>query len=261
MFDSFKTYLLDILSIILPGALLLAVLTLFESVKNIFKYLFTSGNSEALNVAIFLGLAYMLGHFIFLIGSLLDNLIYEKVKKVYWTNQQITAYAIQLKEENTGILDIDVLNAFKWSCAWLLANQPAMYSVVERYIAESKFFRSNVIVLLIAIVVFVLHGSIQLALITFLFLILSTIRYLTQRHKSIETAYQFVITATGKIFEGQPREEIMNELRKKLIDPCNELPANLKTEENKKIKPSLKCKIKKLLVVLNLCLNPFYKKS
>jgi hypothetical protein len=260
MFDSFKTYLLDILSIILPGALLLAVLTLVESVKHIFAYIFPSKNSEALNVAIFLGLAYMLGHFIFLIGSLLDDLIYEKVTKVYWTNQQITAYAIQLKEEKTGIVDKDTLNAFKWSCAWLLANQQSMYSVVERYIAESKFFRSNIIVLLIAIIVFVFHGEIQLTLFAFLFLILSTIRYLTQRHKSIETAYQFVITAMEKQFDGPPREEIIIRLRKKLLDPCNCLQEDLDDEKIRKIQMSLKCKIKKLWVVLNLCFNPFYKK-
>ena len=260
MFDSFKTYLLDILSIILPGALLLAILSLFDSVKNIITYFFPSGNSESLRVAIFLGIAYMLGHFIFLIGSLLDDLIYEKVKKVYWTNQKLTAYAIQLKEEKTGILDIKILNAFKWSCAWLLANQPAMYSVVERHIAESKFFRSNIIVLFIGICVFILHEDFQMALISFIFLLLSLIRYLTQRHKSIETAYQFVITTSGKIFESPPREEILRRLKNSLIDTCGVLQDNLTDEEIRKRENSLKCKIRKLWVVLNLVINPFYKK-
>lgn len=260
MAEGLKVYLLDILSILLPGALLLAILSKFYMLREAFLYLFPSLD-DSMNLAIYLGIAYMLGHFVFLLGSLLDGWIYENVQKVFWPDHTLPAYVIQLKNEKTGFDNRNALNAFKWSCAWLMANKPEMYRTVERHIAESKFFRSNVIVLFIAVVVFVfIKSNTLLGTISLLLMMLSLVRYLTQRHKSIDTAYQFVITASGEKFDSYPDQSILHELDKHMIRPCQRDKHGPGTGTGEGGGKGLICYLRKLWVVFKLCLNPFYSK-
>lgn len=197
MAENLKTYLLDILSVLLPGGLLVALLARFESFLYSYASLFPTDGNNWVAVLVFAGVAYMFGHFIFLFGSWLDDLLFEPCQKVFWKDPLLKSIVIQYKEEKTGITDRRALNAFKWSCAWLLKNEPAMHTVVERHIAESKFFRSLVVVLLAGVVIFLVTGGPGKALAAFILVFFSMVRYITQRVKAIETAYQFVITASG----------------------------------------------------------------
>jgi len=249
--DNLKTYTLDILSILLPGGLLLSVLSQYSTLECIFHKIFTSDVDWIKGVE-YGGLAYVLGHFLFFIASFLDQWIFENVKRVFWNDHRLVAYIIAFKEEKIGIGDRKTLNAFKWSCAWLLANKPEMYMGVERYIAESKFFRSLIVTLFALLVMYVVKGDIWLSVILALLLILSFVRYLTQRQKSIETAYQYVLTASNYVFAAEPDQTILDRLTTKNIDPCKRPEGT---------KPVRFCTIRKMLVVLNLCLNPFYERT
>ena len=261
MIENLKTYLLDILSVLLPGALLLAVFTRYNLFNNIFKSIFPETKIEWLTVLIYTGTAYILGHFVFFIGSFLDDWIFENVKRVFWNDNNLTAYTLLLKKEKTGIEDRSVLNAFEWSCAWLLAYQPGMYSVVERYIAESKFFRSLIVVLSITLVVFLVENDFLISSILLLLIIFSLIRYLSQRQKSIETAYQFVITVNNETLNNKPDENILSELNKRNINPCLKIESSSTEGNINRIKKLRFCSLRKLFVVLQLCLNPFYKRD
>ncbi len=192
--ENFKTYFLDILSVLLPGSLLAAVLEKIHFFKEAYEKIAPLNPPEWLQISILLGVSYTLGHFIFLLGSFLDDWLFENTKKVFWTDVELAAYIIDLKEKKTGIENRRVLNAFKWGCGYLLANKPDMYFIVEKYIAESKFFRSLVVVLLISSVIFSVEHQWNLTIISMILLVLSVIRYLTQRQKSIDTAYEFIIT-------------------------------------------------------------------
>ena len=263
--ENLKIYLLDILSILLPGALLIAVLAQISSIKLMFLGIFPKSDMNWVNAVIYIGVAYTLGHFIFFIGSYLDEWIFKRVKRVFWNKRDQLAYIVEYKTEKTGIEDGDVINAFKWSCAYLLASHPEMYAVVERHIAESKFFRSLIVVLFISLLVFAFGGHFLPASIFFFMILLSLVRYLTQRQKSIETAYQFVITTSKKVFQA-PNSKIMAGLEKEDLHPCNrqkkgkkKKKKNEKEEMERKEEKSIRCTIRKLFVVINLCLNPFYK--
>lgn len=253
MIDNLKVYILDILSILLPGALLMVVLSHFCSLNHAFLSVFPTRNEEWINVVVYMGAAYILGHFIFFVGSFLDDWIFENVKRVFWNDHGLTAYVLALKKEKTGIDDRNILNAFKWSCASLLANHPGMYGVVERHIAESKFFRSLIVVLAIALVAYLVKRDILLAAACILLIVFCLIRYLTQRQKSIDTAYEFIITSADKTFP-EPDGSILARLRANNIDPCARPNHELK-------KKSLRCTIRKVFVVLNLLFNPFYEKK
>jgi len=249
--DNLKTYTIDIFSILLPGGLLLSVLSQFSSLECIFYKIFTS-DEDWIKAVEYGGIAYALGHFIFFIGSFLDEWIFENVKRVFWNDHQLVAYVIALKEEKIGIRDRKTLNAFKWSCAWLLANKPEMYLGVERHIAESKFFRSLIVTLFALSVVYAISEEYWLCCILTVLMMLSFVRYLTQRQKSIETAYQFVITASGNVFPAEPDQTILERLTARNINPC-------KRPEG--VNPVKFCTVRKMLVVVNLCLNPFYKRT
>lgn len=199
MSENLKTHILDIITILLPGLLLM--MTLGQDDRFSIMYLPLLKNEHWIQDIIYLGVAYMLGHFIFFLGSFLDKMLFERVKKFIWKDHRLVNHIIRYKIEKTGIDDANVLNAFKWSCAWLLANQPEMYGVVERHIAESKFFRSLIIVLLITLAIFAPQGNYTLMSILVSLIVLSLMRYMSQRQKSIETAYHFVITASGKVFD------------------------------------------------------------
>lgn len=259
MAEALKTYVLDILSILFPGALLILILNQSAWILSVISDLnIPDVEVEWIRVLTFVGLAYIVGHFLFFIGSFLDDWIFENVKKVFWTDTLLVAYIIKYKSEMTGIEDRKVLNAFKWSCVWLLHKNPTMYAATERYIAESKFFRSLVVVLSVAVFMFAFKAKYSLALVSFLFLIFSFIRYLTQRKKSIETAYHFVITASEKKFAIKPID-LVAKLSQEKIDPCK----NRKQSKAKPItawKKSISdffCFVRKVVAVLNLCLNPF----
>jgi hypothetical protein len=67
---------------------------------------------------------------------------------------------------------------------------------MERHMAESKFFRSLVVVGLSAFLIFSLQGNLGFAILSLLVTVFSLIRYMTQRKKSVDMAYHSVITAS-----------------------------------------------------------------
>lgn len=203
MIENIKISILDILTILLPGAASVAILNSLnfqylssdKLLPNVVGKINSMEHSDWIFGAILIGVSYIAGHFIFSLASLLDSWIYDKVKKKLWKEEKLLKLVTDLRFEKTGINDSDIINAFQWSNAWLIQKQPAMYSVVERYTAESKFFRSMVIVFLIAFISSIFDKDIVATSILFFLLTMSLIRYLTRRRKSIESAYQFVISA------------------------------------------------------------------
>ena len=259
MTDKLKVGILDLLTLLLPGGFLLAVLLPKTSSTDSFIPLPALDTPrEWHTIALYIGLAYVLGHFVFFVASYLDGWIFENVQKVFWKDKRLTAYVVKLKADITGINDRKIINAFKWSCAWLLKNQPAMYAEVERYIAESKFFRSLVIVSLISFLILSCKGDISFAFLLLLLSFLSLIRYLTQRQKSIETAYLFMITASGKSFKNEPDAQKLFEVTRSLIKTKQGNDLKYELRRHKIIAANLKAYSRKIGKVLELSFSPFY---
>jgi hypothetical protein len=106
------------------------------------------------------------------------------------------------------------MNSFKWTKAVLMARAPAALADVNRYEADSKFFRSMTLVLPIVgaagawrVDWIALPAALSLAVISFLI-------YAQQRYKSTEWAYQYVLVLDrlgqlgtgGKLAEKQAAE-------------------------------------------------------
>ncbi|MBX3256998.1 MAG: hypothetical protein KF862_22870 [Chitinophagaceae bacterium] len=226
MKENFKAYFLDIMTILMPGAFLVATLLNIESIKVLFCHFFGPLKTDWVKAAVYLGTSYVAGHIIYMFASMLDDIVYEKVHPVFWKDKSLTAYIIKKKEEITGISSRKVINAFKWSCAWLLKNQPALYGSVERYFAESKFFRSLSVVFFLSFFL-LLKTSLDFWIIAItlpMLSLFSLIRYITQRQKSIETAYHAVIVSSKASFPSSPDSKVLADISRYNADVEKKAP-------------------------------------
>ena len=217
---------MDFFSILLPGALI-TYLLMGEVGPLVLgdRYAKLDG---AQAWAVFLFVSYLLGHLVFLLGSWLDE-FYDWARR-YTLNAQITLLArrgrllswparvlvwLVFKGERNLAIDRagkikqqalsdlqakDAINTFQWSKAWLNAESPASLAVVQRFEADSKFFRCFTVVLLLLLVTWPWQHRWPLAGIpvVLVLLLLALWRYMEQRYKATNQAYWSVITLTAK---------------------------------------------------------------
>ena len=218
--------LMDFFSILLPGALL-TYLLMGEVGPLVLgdRYAKLDG---AQAWAAFLFASYLFGHLVFLLGSWLDEL-YDWARR-YTLNMQIAILACRgrllswparvliwlvFKGERNLAVDRagkikqqalrdlqakDAINTFQWSKAWLNAESPASLAVVQRFEADSKFFRCFTVVLLLLLLAWPWQHRWPLAGIpvVLVLLLLALWRYMEQRYKATNQAYWSVITLTAK---------------------------------------------------------------
>jgi 8-oxo-dGTP pyrophosphatase MutT (NUDIX family) len=218
--------LMDFFSILLPGALLSYLL--MDEIGPVVlgdRYAKLAG-AEAW--AVFLFASYLSGHLIFLLGSWLDELYdWLRTRTLNWQIEHVArggrmlSWPIRVcvslvfkRERNLAVNRAgeikkhalaslqakDAINTFQWCKALLNAESPESLVVVQRFEADSKFFRSFTVVLLFLLVAWPWQNNwprvgfpIVLGL-----LLLALWRFMEQRHKSTNQAYWSVITLTAK---------------------------------------------------------------
>jgi 8-oxo-dGTP pyrophosphatase MutT (NUDIX family) len=217
--------LIDFFSILLPGALL----TYFLKDEIGPRFLGDSYTklADTEGLVVFLFSSYLLGHIIFLIGSLFLDDWYDAIrnatpegqarrkaegkKPVSTLNKWLAArffkkdvdkpvdLAVKIKEHYLDPLNASsAINAFQWSKARLTLEYPESIATVQSFEASSKFFRSFVVVLCILIVWWLAKGQNVIALISVPILALAFWRYVEQRLKATNQAYWYMITLEGQ---------------------------------------------------------------
>jgi 8-oxo-dGTP pyrophosphatase MutT (NUDIX family) len=218
--------LMDFFSILLPGALLTWLLMGEAGPVVLGDRYAKLGGAEAW--AAFLFASYLFGHLIFLLGSWLDE-FYDWVRR-YTLNTQITLLARRsrllpwparaliwlvfkrernlaveragrIKWQALGPLQAqDAVNTFQWCKALLNAESPASLAVVQRFEADSKFFRCFTVVLLLLLIAWPWQHQWPLAGVPIVhtLLLLALWRYMEQRYKATNQAYWSLITLTAK---------------------------------------------------------------
>ncbi|KPF80096.1 hypothetical protein IP88_00925 [alpha proteobacterium AAP81b] len=187
--------MIEVFSILLPGALLVAALLIVFGLPPAFATFLAAPGSAWIAFGL---AAYAAGHIVFYLAASLDDRFYDRYRKKKWPpirdRAYIAASALRfdaLPPPNPWAFD-DPMNTFAWAKAALMFRAPAAYADVLRYEADSKFFRSLVVVL--PIVGLLLFRGMVLAL-----PILSCLgyacffRYAERRYKSTEWAYRYVI--------------------------------------------------------------------
>jgi len=218
--------LMDFFSILLPGALITYLLMdeVGPAVLGCDRY---QELTDAKGVAAFLVASYLVGHLVFLLGSWLD-FPYDWLRRRS-LNKQIIRLAqrgtlspwfvralrwIVFKQEEDLAVKCagkikeqalkplqgkEAVNTFQWSKAFLAKEHPESLAIVQRFEADSKFFRCFSIVLIVLAITWPfgkerLLGT-GLLLILFFFALW---RYMEQRYKATNQAYWSVITLTAK---------------------------------------------------------------
>jgi hypothetical protein len=198
---SFYFGVVDFFSILLPGALLAYFLygPLGPKVFGPVMPAIQDGATGA-GWVIFLFAAYLLGHIVFLIGSYLDNL-YDPVRRLIWPKKTDHAYrqAEILKKKLLGPEMAGAVNTFQWARAVLTLSYPQGMVEVARLEADSKFFRSLMVVLSILFISVIWQGVRDLVpAVLGMLLVLSYLRYTERRYKSTEQAYRYMIVLASQ---------------------------------------------------------------
>jgi hypothetical protein len=153
--------LVDFFAILLPGGLATAILLELagsisnhqtESWPSILKHLPTEVHWPAWIA--FTVVSYLLGHFIFLIGSAsLDNLYDLTYKLVNKDKDEANSLMRRSKTLLKGALRIreeEVQSVYQWARVYTRLRSPATSLEIDRFEADSKFFRSLTVLLFLS---------------------------------------------------------------------------------------------------------------
>jgi ADP-ribose pyrophosphatase YjhB (NUDIX family) len=220
--QKFFVGLMEFFSILLPGALLTYLLK-----DDLGRRFLGQSNYDKLGGAegwvVFLFSSYLLGHFLFLIGSLLDDYVYDPIRKATERKQfeslssggtlspllarclagaffkknveDAVEKVVVIKEDYLKrIKAANAVNAFQWCKARLAIERPETLATVHRFEADSKFFRSFIALLVGFLVAALYHRQWELAGISAVLLALGFWRYMEQRFKSTQQAYWTILT-------------------------------------------------------------------
>lgn len=225
---------IEFFSVILPGAALTYILKNIPNdqvLNHIYKDL---QGSEGWIVFIFI--SYLLGHFLFLIGSWLDDYVYDPIRKrtdkeqimrlltgrklspkiirglarLFYKKNADSARdrVIPIKERYfKSIGASDSVNAFQWCKVKLSVEHPEGLVRVNRFEADSKFFRSFIPLLFGCSVTALFYYEWLIAVILMILLWLGFWRYMEQRFKSTQQAYWSVLTLEANKKDLQARRK------------------------------------------------------
>ena len=186
--------IVDLFAIFLPGGLLTFVLYQQYSAF-LLNVVPISGNQYWLAFVFF---SYLIGHVIFMIGSKIDGLYdYHRKKRNPYINTSAFQCASQIKHKFLSETESKAVNTYMWSTSILTTQYSDAIVEINRLVADSKFFRSLVVIIPIISLVFVDGGNYQHALMTILFIVPCYLRYYDRRLKSTTRTYQYIIMLNG----------------------------------------------------------------
>jgi 8-oxo-dGTP pyrophosphatase MutT (NUDIX family) len=221
-FDPQKFFigLTDFFTIMLPGALL-AYLGKDQFARWIDRSSFPLNDAES--VSVFLVGSYLLGHLLFLLSAELDELVYDRLRGLTPRGQRVALSKglmpastrarawgrrlfgdgadaaleriLSLKARALGPLEADkAVNAFQWCKAHLTSAQPAAMNTVQRFEADSKFFRSMVVALPVLALLYAIDLKMGRAVACLAATVPTLWRYIDQRFKATQQAYWSILT-------------------------------------------------------------------
>ncbi len=146
----------------------------------------------------FLFCSYLLGHIVFMMGARLDDVYdFHRKKLNPYTNESAYQCATRIKHKFLDPHENESVNTYHWSISFLTTHYPEAMMEINRLIADSKFFRSLVVILPMIAVIFLVNGY-NLQAVVFLSLIIPCyLRYYGRRLKSTTRAYQYIVMLHG----------------------------------------------------------------
>jgi 8-oxo-dGTP pyrophosphatase MutT (NUDIX family) len=232
--------LLDFFTILMPGAMLAYVVKDWGG-AHLLGLNFGVGLDRAETVIVFLFFSYLLGHFVFLISSMLDDWIYDRLRALTdwgqisrrlaqgkklsasWNRRfanwlfgrnadEAVIQAQRIKARALSPLEAgEAVNAFQWCKGrLLLMNDQQAFAAVQRFEADSKFFRSFFVVLAALTLVYAFRDQRPATAVCLVGTLLALWRYIDQRFKATQQAYWLIVAHeadSGKLAAAAPRPD------------------------------------------------------
>lgn len=191
--NNFYIGVIDLFAILLPGAIA-ALAIYFHYNVGIDAFLNLTGQQGFFSSFLLLFASYLFGHIISQASAYLDKLYDNLRKKKNETDTRLNLVK-SIRRENYGNSekDLSTVNTYDWSVYKLQQQAPNAAGEVERYTADSKFFRGLVLIASAIFIVFLGKGAWLLAVLSVLIALFSWVRYVRKRDKAKTTAYQYVI--------------------------------------------------------------------
>jgi hypothetical protein len=192
--SEFYVGVLDFFAILLPGAIATAILS--PRIGHlVLGPLVAVPASEAGKWAAFLTCSYFLGHLIFLVGSYIDrfyNTLRERLNP--YGNESAYQCATHIRDSMIEDAERKTLNTFQWARSVLITKCPAAAEDVHRLEADSKFFRSLLVVCALSSIVFFASGRMPESVAALVLVPPCFARYYERRLKSTTQAYIHIVT-------------------------------------------------------------------
>jgi len=201
--EDFFIGVIDFFAVLLPGALLSFMMADFAQ-RYVFGRALPLIQSESQGWVVFVFSSYLLGHFVFLAGSYIDPL-YNQLRERFVPKAKDLAY-LRAKEIKEHCLKDNphetVMNTFQWAKATLQLRSPGVLAEVRRHEADSKFFRSLIVVLLVLVCVMIARAAWLAAGMCLVLVIASFGRYAEQRWKAAQQLYEYLLATELLIDRG-----------------------------------------------------------
>ncbi len=133
-----------------------------------------------------------------MLGSRIDAIydLHRKMRNPY-TNELAFQCASKIKHLFLSEIERKTVNTYQWSTSILTTMYPEAMIEVNRLVADSKFFRSIVVIIPIISAIFFESGNYYLSSIVLIFIIPCYLRYYDRRLKSTTRAYQYIVMLNG----------------------------------------------------------------
>jgi hypothetical protein len=192
--SEFYVGVLDLFAVLLPGAIAAAILEpRFGDL--VLGGVIATPQGEAAKWAIFFAFSYFIGHLIFLAGSYVDALYNELRERLNpYGNESAYQCAMRIRDSLIDKSEQKALNTFQWTRSVLIAKCPAAAEDVHRLEADSKFFRSLLVVSALAAIVFFTDGKAIQGIVALIVVVPCFARYYERRLKSTTQAYVHLVT-------------------------------------------------------------------
>lgn len=211
--SNFYISIIDLFAILLPGVIASLVIYYFSS-DTIDSFLNGNADKTFFSGFVLLFSFYLFGHIISQVSAYLDEWVYDRFKEKVFKDHKCVKKMMGIRENRySNEMHPVYVNTYKWSIFKLQKEYPDAAAEVERYMADSKFFRSLFVIMLVLGLVFLFQPGIAIKVIVGCFILaaFSMVRYFKKRRKSTETAYQYIIFTEelNSKTENKPKETVL----------------------------------------------------
>lgn len=185
---------MEFFAILMPGAALVYLFLLSAPHQATAALAPLGTSSDVVRWAAFAVVAYVSGHVLHHIGSVLDDW-YDHgyvTHKRRFGDERLLREARDLHRTDLGG-NIEEVSTFNWATSWVRVHSNSAGAELERSGADSKFFRSLCIVAAIAVPVFLLKGAVFTAIASFALCLFSYRRFCKRRWETTQRTYEYFV--------------------------------------------------------------------